>query len=149
MSAPQGAPQNIVVGFDGSKDSKAALRWAARLSGAMGARLRIVHAVGLLEHAGLSDHAAVHRETALQLVTDAGLRSADVEWTVVDGDPCSALLGMTIGPESADLIVVGSRGSNAHAGSLLGSTSLELAQHTAVPVLIVPAESGTGEPAPV
>lgn len=148
MSAPQSASQCIVVGFDGSKDSKAALRWAARLSGAMGARLRIVHAVGLLEHAGLSDHAAAHRETALQLVTDAGVRSADVEWTVVDGDPCSGLLRMTIAPESADLIVVGSRGSDAHAGSLLGSTSLELAQHSAVPVLIVPAKNGTGDPAP-
>jgi nucleotide-binding universal stress UspA family protein len=143
------APQSIVVGFDGSEDSKAALRWAAHLSGSMGAQLRIVHAVGLLEHAGLSDHAAVHRETALRVVTDAGVRSADVEWTVVDGDPCSALLRMTNAPESADLIVVGSRGSDAHAGSLLGSTSLELAQHAAVPVLIVPAESGIGDPAPV
>ena len=143
------APQSIVVGFDGSKDSEAALRWAARLSGMMGARLRIVHAVGLLEHAGLSDHAAVHRETALQLVTDAGVRSADVEWTVVDGDPCSALLRMTIAPELVDLVVVGSRGTNAHAGSLLGSTSLELAQHAAVPVLIVPAESGRGDQAPI
>lgn len=143
------APQSIIVGFDGSEDSKAALRWAAHLSGATGAQLRIVHAVGLLEHAGLSDHAAVHRETALQVVTDAGVRSADVQWTVVDGDPCSALLRMTIAPESADLIVVGSRGSDAHAGSLLGSTSLELAQHAAVPVLIVPAESGFGDPVPV
>jgi nucleotide-binding universal stress UspA family protein len=143
------APQSIIVGFDGSEDSKAALRWAALLSGAMGARLRIVHAVGLLEHAGLSDHAVARRETALQVVTDAGVRSADVEWTVVDGDPCSALLRMTIAPESADLIVVGSRGSDAHAGSLLGSTSLELARHAAVPVLIVPAERQIGDTAPV
>ena len=107
---------NIVAGFDGSKGSRTALRWAACLSEATGARLRIVHAVGLLEHAGLADHAAVHRETALQIAT---------------------------APESADLVVVGSRGADAHGGSLLGSTSLELAEHSAVPVVIVPTESGT------
>jgi nucleotide-binding universal stress UspA family protein len=141
--------QSIVVGFDGSDDSRAALRWAARLSEAMGARLRIVHAVGLLEHAGLSGHAAVHRDSALQVAAAAGVHSADVDWSVVDGDPCTALLRMTIPPESADLVVVGSRGSNAHRGSLLGSTSLELAEHCAVPVMIVPAQSGTGDPASV
>ena len=134
---------NIVAGFDGSKGSRTALRWAACLSEATGARLRIVHAVGLLEHAGLADHAAVHRETALQIATDAGAKPMDVEWSVVDGDPCSALLRMTTAPESADLVVVGSRGADAHGGSLLGSTSLELAEHSAVPVVIVPTESGT------
>ena len=135
--------QNIVVGYDGSKDSRTALRWAACLSEGTGARLRIVHAVGLLEHAGLADHAAVHRETALRIATEAGAKPTDVEWSVVDGDPCSALLRMTTAPESADLVVVGSRGSDAHGRSLLGSTSLELAEHSAVPVVIVPAESGT------
>ena len=57
---------------------------------------------------------------------------------MVDGDPCSALLRMTMPPETADLLVVGSRGSDAHEGSLLGSTSLELAERSVVPVTIVP-----------
>jgi nucleotide-binding universal stress UspA family protein len=135
--------QNIVAGFDGSKDSRTALRWSACLSKATGARLRIVHAVGLLEHAGLADHAAAHREAALQIATDAGAKPTDVEWSVVDGDPCSALLQMTMAPEAADLVVVGSRGSSAHGGSVLGSTSLELAERSAVPVVIVPTESGS------
>lgn len=142
------ASQTIAVGFDGSKDSEAALQWAARLSRAMGAKLRIVHAVGLLEHAGMEQHAAPHKEAALQIAADAGARSDDVEWSVVDGDPCSALLRMTTGADPADLLVVGSRGSAAHGGSLLGSTSLELAEHSTVPVTIVPAAfregGGTG-----
>jgi nucleotide-binding universal stress UspA family protein len=36
------------------------------------------------------------------------------------------------------LLVVGSRGLGAHAGMLLGSTSLELAEHSRVPLLNVP-----------
>jgi len=129
----------IVVGYDGSEDSTAALRWAARLSAAIGGRLRIVHAVGLLEHAGfLADHVAVHRETALSIAVEVGGDPHRIEWSAVDGDPCSALLRMTAPPESADLLVVGSRGSDAHDGSLLGSTSLELAERSTIPVTIVP-----------
>jgi nucleotide-binding universal stress UspA family protein len=133
---------SIVVGFDGPNDSKAALRWAAQLAGATGARLRIVHAVGLLEHAGIGDHAAVHRETAMQVAIDAGATPTGIEWSAVDGDPCSALLRMTMAAEATDLVVVGSRGLGAHDGSLLGSTSLELAEHSLVPVVIMPAASG-------
>ncbi len=140
----------IVVGYDGSADSTAAVRWAARLSGALGARLRVVHAVGLLEHAGLlGDHVAAHRETALKIATGAGGNPERIEWSVVDGDPCSALLRMTMPPESADLLVVGSRGSDAHEGSLLGSTSLELAERSVIPVTIVPPIREGDNPIPV
>ena len=140
----------IVVGYDGSADSTAAVRWAAELAGALGARLRLVHAVGLLEHAGLlGDHVAAHRETALEIATAAGGNPERIEWSVVDGDPCSALLRMTMPPESADLLVVGSRGSDAHEGSLLGSTSLELAERSVIPVTIVPPTREGDNPIPV
>jgi len=36
------------------------------------------------------------------------------------------------------LLVVGSRGAGGHAGTLLGSTSLELVEHSSDPVTIVP-----------
>jgi nucleotide-binding universal stress UspA family protein len=133
------ATPTIVVGYDGSADSTAALRWATQLSSAIGGRLRIVHAVGLLERAGLlADHFAVHQETALGVATEEGGDRERIEWSMVDGDPCSALLRMTVPPESADLVVVGSRGSDAHGASLLGSTSLELAERSTIPVTIVP-----------
>ena len=68
-----------------------------------------MHAVGLLEYAGLlPEHAAARRE-------------------------------------SADLLVVGSRGSAAHAGTLLGCTILEIAEHSSVPVTIVPAAYGSAQ----
>lgn len=140
-------PQTIVVGFDGSTGSQAALRWAARQLVATGGRLRIVHAVGLLEQAGLpAGHMVARRETAMQLATAEGVALADVECLTVDGDPCSALLRATTEPSSADLVVVGTRGSDAHGGSLLGSTSLELAEHSTVPVTIVPATWGNDGP---
>ena len=41
-------------------------------------------------------------------------------------------------PVHADLVVVGSRGKSVHAGLLLGSTSLQLAERSTIPVVIVP-----------
>ncbi len=136
--------QSVVVGYDGSSDAQSAVTWAAKAAVALGARLRVVHAVGLLEHAGMSGHGHVDGEVALKIAADAGLDPGDVEWRVVDGDPCGALLRMAEPPETAILLVVGSRGSGAHAGTLLGSTSLELAEHASVPVTIVPSSSRAG-----
>jgi nucleotide-binding universal stress UspA family protein len=131
-------PGPVVVGFDGSDDARAAVAWAARTAHALGAPLRVVHAVGLLEHAGLGGRTEAHRDVALEIAGDAGMVAKDVEWLVVDGDPCSSLLRMEEPPRAAALLVVGSRGAGAHAGTLLGSTSLELAEHASVPVVIVP-----------
>ena len=134
----------VVVGFDGSADARSAVSWAARTARTLGASLRVVHAVGLLEHAGLAGRAPVDGAAAVELAVAAGMDAADVEWRVVDGDPCSAMLRMAEPPEHAVLLVVGSRGSGAHAGTLLGSTSLELAEHASVPVTIVPAAYRSG-----
>lgn len=130
--------ESVAVGFDGSPDSVDAVRWAAALSASLKARLMVIHAVGLLEHAGLSDRLPPHRETAMGIAVDAGLEETRVEWLVLDGDPCSALLRATSPPHSAGLLVVGTRGSDHHGGSILGSTSLELAENAKIPVTIVP-----------
>ncbi len=135
--------ESVAVGFDGSPDSMAALRWAAALSANLNARLTIIHAVGLLEHAGLSDRLLAHRETAIAIAVDAGLEETRVDWLVLDGDPCSALLRATSPPHSVGLLVVGTRGSGRHGGTILGSTSLELAENAQVPVTIVPREAGS------
>jgi len=129
--------QFVVVGFDGSPDARAAVRWAARAAAVAGMGLRIVHAVGLLEHAGIGV-TDIHRDAAIDTAIDAGLAADQVKWCVVDGDPCSALLRLCEPPEMASLLVVGSRGSGAHRGTLLGSTSLELVERATVPVTVVP-----------
>jgi nucleotide-binding universal stress UspA family protein len=135
------APGPVAVGYDGSPDARTAVEWASRAAVALGTRLHVVHAVGLLEHAGLAGHSAVDGDGAVKIAVESGMDAADVEWRVVDGDPCSALLRMQEPPETAALLVVGSRGAGAHAGTLLGSTSLELAEHSSVPVTIVPPSS--------
>ncbi len=68
---------SIAVGFDGSRDARAALLWAARVAAATEARLKVVHAVGLLEHAGISlrDHAAAHQDAALEIAVGAGVNA--------------------------------------------------------------------------
>ena len=132
------AIDRVAVGFDGSSDSKSALQWAANLAVLVHAQLRVVHAVGLLEHAGLLDRQTPHEDAAIEVAVAAGMDPTAVEWLVVDGDPCSALLRMIAAPHSVDLIIVGSRGSGQHSGSLLGSTSLELVEHSSIPVVIVP-----------
>ena len=144
----------VIVGYDGSEGAQHAVEWAARTAAALGTSLCIVHAVGLLEHAGLSGGAAVDSELPLKLARAAGLDPMRVEWKVEDGDPCTALLRVAEKAEEAGsagragaegpaaLLVVGSRGAGAHAGTVLGSTSLELAEHASVPVTIVPPSSG-------
>ena len=55
------------------------------------------------------------------------------------------MLSRAVGdPINADLLVVGSRGAGAHTGLLLGSTSLELAEHALVPLVIVPGHNQQG-----
>jgi nucleotide-binding universal stress UspA family protein len=130
-------PRRIAVGYDGSPDSEAALRWAASLSAALRATLRVVHAVGLLEHARLAPLAA-HEERARALAAEEGMGDARVEWCVFDGDPGSVLRRAAEGEDGAELLVVGTRGAGAHPGSLLGSTSLVLAERALVPVVVVP-----------
>jgi nucleotide-binding universal stress UspA family protein len=126
------------VGYDGSPDARSAVAWAARTALAFRARLRVVHAVGLLEHAGLGAAGAVDGDAARAIATGEGMDPLAVEWCVVDGDPCTALLRMAGSPGGVALLVVGSRGASAHPGTLLGSTSLELAERASVPLTIVP-----------
>lgn len=128
----------IAVGYDGSPDSVAALRWAARLASQCQARLKVLHAVGLLEHGGLAPTSGPHRVDVNEISRSEGLDQRELEWVEVDGDPCSALLRLADPPATVDLLVVGSRGRGQHTGTVLGSTSLELVEHSRVPVVVVP-----------
>ena len=135
MTAPL---RTVAVGFDGSADSEVALRWAAALCESVGATLWVVHVVGLLEEQHLTGNPSVTADTALQIATEAGLPSKRVEWIQLSGSPSDALLRATSPPNSVDLLVIGTRGSGRLPGMLLGSTSLELAQLSSIPVTVVP-----------
>ena len=131
-------PRTIAVGYDGSADSEVAVRWALHWAVDTQANVVVVHAVGLLEHL----HARFSRDETpaevLKLAKECGFSISRLYWHVDDGDACSVLLRATSPPVGADLLVVGSRGQGQRPGLLLGSTSLELAEHSTTPVVVVP-----------
>ena len=135
--------ERIVVGIDGSDNSRRALAWSAELAETLGAEVVAVHSVGLLERLGegreLSE--GTYSDVRHQFDTEwcaalerSGLRSVRV---LRDGNPVSALLAVAE-EFDADLIVVGSRGVGGYPELLLGSTSTQVAQHSTRPVTIVP-----------
>ncbi len=130
--------QSIAVGYDGSPDSTIAVRWAFEAARDFGADVTVVHATGLREHLHERFSPDVTPAPLLILSRECDFDARDLHWLVTDGDPCSVLLRMTTPPVNADVLVVGSRGVGKREGLLLGSTSLEVAEHASVPVVVVP-----------
>lgn len=138
----------IVVGLDGSPESKAALAWALEDARLRGATLRVVTA-WTAPDAYVGDTPAPMRpelEEALRGVGDRVIEDAlaevlkgsdaavPIERCVVPAPPAGALLAAAA---DADLLVVGSRGLGGFAGLLLGSVSQQVAHHAPCPVAIV------------
>ena len=132
------ALRTIAVGFDGSRPAEEAVSWTLALADSTGADVVIVHAVGLLEHLADVDVTLELDVAVRRLAVRVGFDPERIRWLVADGDACSVLIRCAGEPTNADLLVVGSRGRNAHTGLLLGSTSLQLAERSAVPLVIVP-----------
>ena len=132
----------IVVGVDGSPDSRGAVEWAAELADNVDARVIAVHAVGLLEHER-GDPNGTHLRPQLDRWTAAldRLPAGRIERRLVVGDPVEAL-GTVVADSAADLVVVGTRGTGTRAVMRLGSTSLRLAEGCGCPVVIVPVKNG-------
>jgi nucleotide-binding universal stress UspA family protein len=135
-SRPALLPRRVVVGLDASEESLAALDWALALVTALGARLIVVHGVGLLEEGGYR-----RRPDIDGLVVGARRRAGDptdvdIDVVVEDGPAADVIVRITE-REEAGLIVVGSRGMG-QAPRLLGSVSEAVLSHAHVPVLIIP-----------
>jgi nucleotide-binding universal stress UspA family protein len=132
----------IAVGYDHSADAAVAARFALRLATATGARVVFLHAAGLRERFERTAREDELPAELVELVAESGLDGSRVSWRVEDGDACTVLQRAPDDPVHADVVVVGTRGQGAHAGLLLGSTSLELAERATVPLIIVPAARG-------
>ena len=139
--------EKIVVGIDGSDASKNALRWAVEDARARGAEVVALHAyeapVSVLDATtatpvdlpGLSFEALTDAQQFVAKVVDeviGSVMSVDVAPIAVEDEPTRALVDAS---RDADLLVVGSHGHGL-SGLLLGSVSLECAQHAACPVVI-------------
>ncbi len=136
----------VVVGVDGSAAGAAALAWAAEVAQQLGVEVVAVHALGLLSHlGGAQEPAAAHRREIEALMAGPWtepLRAAGVAHRseVDEGNPVIGLLAAA-GAHRASMVVVGRRGAGGFPGLQLGSTSQQLAQHAALPVVIVPGET--------
>src|SRR4051794_13958330 len=134
----------IVVGYDGSRTSRAAVDHAARQAGRRG-KVYVVHSYGPpADWLGfpnyrrvLNDHRA-RGEAILDALTmnDDPLLETNFETELLDSPPAQAITDVAA-TRDADEIVIGSRGLGRVRGAL-GSVSRDVIHRATVPVLVVP-----------
>jgi nucleotide-binding universal stress UspA family protein len=134
--------KRIVVGVDGSEQSKLALAWAARIAMATDDEIDAVLAWHVPLNAGWGYMVPEWNPKAdaaecLQQAVDAafpGGRPVGMRLLVRQGGAAQVLLDESKG---ATMLVVGSRGHGGFTGLLLGSVSASCAEHATCPVLVV------------
>lgn len=148
----------IVVGVDGSDESKRALRWAVEEAALRRADLKVVHAyeykvpwsafAGMdgmsveqirLRQEGLArgadevrEHAEAFAESVVSQVDHDGVKVQTL--ALQDRHPADALVEES---EGADMLVVGSRGLGGFAGLVVGSVSQQCLHHAKCPVVVI------------
>ncbi|MGE2835692.1 universal stress protein [Mycobacterium sp. SMC-4] len=137
----------VVVGADGSPSGAAALTAAFDIADRLGVGVRAVRAwstriptarvdEGLRESLSSAQRALLVDETDRLLQRHPGVA---VDCVVAEGGAAQAVLDQS---GDAQLVVVGTRGRNALASTVLGSTSLNLLQHSRIPVMVCRAQRG-------
>lgn len=133
--------QSVTVGVDGTRESFAAVDWAAREALARGVPLRLVQVrdTGSYPYSPLADE-EVEREWA-RTVTEEALdelnrRAPDLHTDVelASGRPAHVLADFSA---RTDLLVLGSRGLSPLLGFIVGSTAMPTVAHSACPVVLV------------
>jgi nucleotide-binding universal stress UspA family protein len=145
-SAASGA-RPIVVGVDRSRNSAAALEWAAEWARGSGAPIRVVSVwrhepmVASSTHPGVGWPADTHLHAEAQRELEAFVKASDLPADVTleartrEGEPARILLEEAA---DADLLVVGARGHGGFLGLLLGSVATAVVQHCPCPVAVIP-----------
>jgi nucleotide-binding universal stress UspA family protein len=134
----------IVVGVDGSPGAREALRFAVEEARLRSASIKAVFAwaipfVADVPSGLLPSLLADFREDAVKILDEAVAEvetsGVEIERVVVEGPAGGALVEAS---QTAELLVVGSRGRGGFKGLLLGSVSQQCAHHGCCPVVIVP-----------
>ncbi len=120
---------DVVVGFDGSTGSHAAVRGAERILGDRIGRFTLVAVTPF--DTGRADE----REARSALLEEAATLAPGLGLEIAHGRPAVALQGV-VEREGYDLLVVGT--SESEHPHLLGDAARDLATHSTVPVLLVP-----------
>ncbi|MGV0745324.1 universal stress protein [Mycolicibacterium sp. XJ870] len=150
--APGAGP--IVVGVDDSPAAETALAAAFDLADRLGSPLRAVRSLSfvvpaetgvtmpfMIDWAGLE---AAELAELTEAVDTQNQRHPGVAATCFV-EPVSPGKALMRHADEAELVVVGTRGRNALAGILLGSTTLNMLHHSAIPVMVcrAPADGGS------
>jgi nucleotide-binding universal stress UspA family protein len=137
-------PSTIVVGYDASDGSHAALAKAAELAKLDGSKLVVVFAYEIPAAWGgeTGDYRRAVKELGEQTAEEAAGRirdsGVDYEIELVPERPSDGLVSVAerVG---ASMIVVGTHGEHPIKGAILGSVPHKLLHVSSVPVLVVPA----------
>jgi len=138
--------ETILVGTDGSESSFLAVRRAAGIANAVGARLILASAY----YKESADAVAATRSDSQTVVGDSMAEEVlgdakavameegveEPKLVLREGSPVEALIAVTT-EEKADLLVVGNRGINSLTGRLLGSVPADAARQAQCDVMIV------------
>lgn len=141
----------IVVGTDGSAQSRHAVEWAAKQAALCDVPLLIVSVISVSQRTGRStlvgDRTGVTRAMARQALQEAA-RSAQLAaggltpgTLLLAGVPALALARQARG---ASMLVVGGRGAGSTAAAGAGSVSRHLAAHAPCPVVICFSQAARG-----
>jgi nucleotide-binding universal stress UspA family protein len=136
----------LLIGVDGSEDSRTALRWAVSLASDLDLPMRAMWAwhypsdtvlrVGRIQLPDADRTDELIGQQLDHLLTDVlGDAASAVEPAVGRGPAAAALLRAA--DEGARMVVVGSRGLGGFKGLLLGSVSRQLCEHARCPVTVV------------
>ena len=132
---------DIVVGIDGSEDSKRALAWAAEEARLRWCRVKAVLCWSYLGLTGTDMGVGTTEEDARAAIeaTVADALDEDAR-AVVDVTPVNDLpvAGLLSEAAKAELEVVGSRGRGGVKGLVLGSVSRTIVERSPVPVVVLP-----------
>lgn len=138
-------PAPIMIGYDGSPGSVAALDWAAAAAGRAMAPLRIVEAFEIVIATRPSPGHVVPLaavRTARQKRLDevaAKLRlehpGLHVETSLIGGAAAKTLVDAA---QDTRLVVLGSRGLGGWSGLMIGSVAVQVTTHATCPVVVIP-----------
>jgi nucleotide-binding universal stress UspA family protein len=140
---------SVVVGVDGSEESRLALRWAFEYAQMSGAPVEAVIAWEIPRTYGFApSYDDVDLEKKAQETLEETIRSvlgdnAPVTLRVERGHPAPILIAASA---HARLLVVGSRGHGAFADMLLGSVSQHCVHHGHCPVVVIRRPKGESRP---
>lgn len=134
----------IVVGTDGSDGSRKAANWAAREAKVRGRGVTLTHAILPMAASSAFGIAIPPRldlidDLRMSVIEDltglaADLDCLDVEVVVEIGTPSALLLAAS---DTAEMLVLGSRGRGGFTSLLLGSVGSQVAAHANCPVIVV------------